>query len=125
MRSSIIPTLTEIEEEIISLLIDVGLKKDEARLLMVFFRGLEQTSRDLERICELRQPEVSNAIMSLTKRNWIFISCLNTGHVGRPENIYALKKTPDAILDEIKDGISAGHEQQVMMIRKIIEIIRG
>lgn len=125
MGSSTIPYLTDTEGEIIRLLIEVGIKTNEARLLVVFFRGLELTSRDLERITDLRQPEVSVGITGLTKRRWVLVSSLITTNKGRPVKIFTLTKPIDGILDEIKDGISGGHDQQVAMIRRIREIIRS
>ena len=124
MGSSAIPTLTEIEEEVIQLLVDVGLKNNEARVLMVFFRGLQPTSRDLERITDLRQPEVSIAITSLSKRKWVCVSSQINANKGRPVKIFALSKAIDDILDEIRDGISGGHDEQIHMLMQIREIIR-
>lgn len=123
MASSEIHILTDTEEEVIRLLIEVGLKTNEARLLVVFFRGLEPTSRELERIADLRQPEVSVGITGLSKRRWVNLSSLITANKGRPVKVFKLTKTVDEILNEIKDGIAVGHDQQIEMLRKIREII--
>lgn len=125
MVSAAIPYLTDSEGEVIRLLVEVGLKNHEARLLVVFFRGLQPTSRELERIADLRQPEVSIAVSSLSKRGWVYVSDLNTANKGRPIKIFALTKSIDNILDDIKEGISAGHGQQVLMLQRIRDIIRN
>lgn len=125
MGTSSIPILTDTEEEVIRLLIEVGLKTNEARLLVVFFRGLQPTSRDLERITDLRQPEVSVGVTSLTKRKWVFVSDLISANKGRPVKIFSLSKTIDDILDEIREGLSSGHDQQVALLQRIREIIRN
>lgn len=78
MDPFITPYLTDTEEEVIRLLVEIGLKTNEARILVVFFRGFKPTSRDLERITDLRQPEVSIAITLLSKRNWVCVSSLIT-----------------------------------------------
>ncbi len=83
MGSSAIPYLTDAEEEVIRLLVEVGLKTNEARVLVVFFRGLKPTSRELERITDLRQPEVSVGITLLSKRRWVCVSSLITANKGR------------------------------------------
>lgn len=124
MGSSAIPSLTATEEEVICLLVEVGLKINEARLLVVFFRGLEPTSRELERITDLRQPEVSIGITGLSKRKWVCVSSLITANKGRPVKIFRLMRTIDDILDEIREGISAGHDQQVIILGRIREIIK-
>lgn len=121
---STIPSLTETEEEAIRLLIEVGLKTNEARLLIVFFRGAEPTSRELERIADLRQPEVSIAITGLMKHKWVCVSSLITANKGRPVKIFKLTGTIDDILDDIKCGISAGHDQDVVLLSRIREIIQ-
>jgi len=125
MGSSSIPLLTDAEEEVIRLLTEVGLKTNEARLLVVFFRGQQPTSRDLERITDLRQPEVSVGVTNLEKRKWVFVSDLISANKGRPVKIYALSKTIDDILDEIREGLSSGHDQQVALLQQIREIIRN
>jgi predicted transcriptional regulator len=124
MGSFFIQELTETENEVIRLLVEVGLKMNEARILVVFFRGPDLTSRELERIADLRQPEVSVAITSLTKKKWIIVSSLITENKGRPVKVFALSEPVDAILDELRDGICEGHDQQMLMLSRIREIIR-
>jgi predicted transcriptional regulator len=123
MGSSTIQELTDTEGEIIRLLVEVGLKTNEARVLVVFFRGKEMTSRDIERIADLRQPEVSVAITCLSKRRWVYVSNLITENKGRPVKLFDLKESVDEILDELRDGICAGHEQQMVLLGKIREIL--
>jgi predicted transcriptional regulator len=125
MGSSAIPELTECEEEVISLLVEIGLKTNEARILVVFFRGSEQTSRELERIADLRQPEVSVAITGLSKRNWVCVSSLITENKGRPVKLFRLGRTIDDILDELRDSICAGHDKQMALLGRVREIIRN
>lgn len=123
MGSSIIPELTETEEEVIHLLVEVGLKLNEARILVVFFRGTDLTSRELERIADLRQPEVSVAITQLSKRKWVMVGSLITENKGRPVKVFTLAEPIDEILNELRDGICAGHDQQIVMLTRIREII--
>ena len=125
MGSSAIPELTECEEEVIRLLVEIGLKTNEARILVVFFRGSELTSRELERIADLRQPEVSVAITGLSKRKWVFVSNLITENKGRPVKLFKLAEPIDEILDELRENISEGHDQQMVMLGRIREIIRN
>ena len=123
MGSSAIAYLNDTEEEVIRLLVEIGMKAHEARLLAVFFRGIEPTSRDLERITNLRQPEVSIAITSLSKRKWVCVSSLINANKGRPVKIFKLAGAIDDILDEMKGGIVSGHNQQILLLTKIREIL--
>ncbi len=125
MGSSGIQELTECEEEVIHLLVEIGLKTNEARILVVFFRGSEQTSRELERIADLRQPEVSVAITGLSKRNWVCVSSLITENKGRPVKLFTLAEPIDDILDHLRENICEGHDQQMVMLGRIREIVRN
>jgi predicted transcriptional regulator len=122
---SAIPELNECEEEVIRLLVEIGLKTNEARILVVFFRGSELTSRDLERIADLRQPEVSVAITGLSKKNWVCVSSLITENKGRPVKLFKLAEEIDDILDELRESICEGHDQQMVMLGRIREIVRN
>ena len=124
MGSSTYQILTDSEEEIIHLLEDIGIKTIEARLLTAFFRGHEMTSRDLERITDLRQPEVSIGVTGLSKRKWVTVSSLISAQKGRPVKVFNLTRAIDQILDEIRDTIATGHDQQVAILRRIREIIK-
>lgn len=124
MGAITVQSLTDAEEEVIRLLVDVGMKSIEARILTLFFRGHEMTSREIERITDLRQPEVSVGITGLSKRKWVRNSSQISASKGRPVKIFNLAKSVDDILDEIREGISAGHDQQVIMVRRIREIVR-
>ena len=66
--------LSDTDIEIIDILSDVGLKSGEARVLVVLFKGYDLTSREVERISDLRQPEVSIAINQLIKRSWVYVT---------------------------------------------------
>ena len=92
---------------------------------MVFFRGSELTSRDLERIADLRQPEVSVAITGLSKKNWVCVSSLITENKGRPVKLFKLAEEIDDILDELRESICEGHDQQMVMLGRIREIVRN
>jgi predicted transcriptional regulator len=112
--------LSDVDIQITEILIDVGLKSGEARVLVVLFKGYDLTSRELERISDLRQPEVSIAINQLIKRNWVFVTSHNSEKKGRPVKIYSLQHTVDEILDEIKGEIEGDYRKK----REIIERVR-
>lgn len=112
--------LSDVDMQITDILIDIGMKSGEARILVVLFKGYDLTSRELERISDLRQPEVSIAINQLIKRNWVFVTSHNTEKKGRPVKIYSLQHTIDEILDEIKGEIEGDYRKR----REIIERVR-
>ena len=74
-------------------LISAGLKRVEAKILLYLFEHNETVSRSIEREMQLRQPEVSNAMVSLSKRGWISKKQkAKTGYKGRPETIFTIVK---------------------------------
>lgn len=109
---------TEKEEEISAILWHVGLKRNTARVLVVMFRETDLTSRVIEKIVDLRQPEVSVALRDLTKRRWIIFRERSYERKGRPEKIYRLALSANTILDLLKKEISCTY------IRKLEEIER-
>ena len=58
MRQEKIQYFTEKEEEFVNLLIEIGMKKIVAKVLVFFAGTPEATSRDIERGADMRQPEV-------------------------------------------------------------------
>ena len=117
--------LTSKEEEIIQILGEIGLKKNEARVLVIFMRGGELTSREIERYTDLRQPEVSIAITALTKRNWICTSNLITENKGRPVKLFTLAQPVDKIMFEIKSDILGDFSKQIAYVDKVNSLVQG
>lgn len=125
MEPTAIGDLTKKEEEVIQILGEIGLKKNEARVLAIFMRGGELTSREIERYSDLRQPEVSIAITALTKRNWICTSNLITENKGRPVKLFTLAQPIDKILFEIKSEILGDFSKQIAYVDKVSNLVQG
>ena len=71
MRSENITFFTDEEEELINLLIKIGIKKNSARIL-VFFKNIPNaTSHDIEHGTDMRQSEVSVTMRYLMDKGWI------------------------------------------------------
>ena len=59
---------SDVEVEIAEIFGDIGVKRLAARVLVLILRDIELTSREIERTCDLRQPEVSIALSDLIGR---------------------------------------------------------
>jgi len=116
--------LSDIDIQIIDILTDVGLKSGEARVLVVLFKGYDLTSREVERISDLRQPEVSIAINQLIKRDWVYVTSHNTEKKGRPVKIYSLQHTVDEILDELKGDIEGDYRKKKEIIERVRVLVK-
>ena len=113
------------EEEIFQILGKIGLKPNEARVLVLFLRGRELTSREVERYTGLRQPEVSVALTSLAKRDWVCTSSSITQSKGRPIKIFRLAQPASEIIYQIKAGIQGEFSKQIAYVDRVNDLLGG
>ena len=111
------------EEEIADLLWDIGLMRNSARVLTLMIKDVDLTSREIERVVELRQPEVSSAITDLMKKRWIHIVHQITENKGRPMKVYHIAKTLNEILDELMDTLIGSYEQKFQDIERVRNLL--
>lgn len=123
MKLEKVLTFTEKEEELATLLTDVGLKRNVAKVLVYLANTNEATSRDIERGTDLRQPEVSIAMRTLNEKEWIENRESKAESKGRPVKIYCLSKPAKDIIDTIESDKKEEIETQLKLIQKIREIL--
>ncbi len=116
---------SEMNEEMTGIMRIMGLKSNEARVLVFLMRGAEVTSREIERDTDLRQPEVSIAITSLMKKGWVKISNLLTENKGRPVKVYCLVAPADEIIDQIEESIEGDYNQQIELLERVRALIHS
>jgi predicted transcriptional regulator len=107
------------DEEIADLFWSIGLKRNSALVLTLMIKDVDFTSRDIERMIDLRQPEVSIAITDLMKRGWVHIVLQITQNKGRPIKVYHVSRSLDEILDELKESIIETYEQKCEEIEQV------
>lgn len=112
------------EEEIAELFWDIGLRKNTARVLVLALWDVDLTARDMERVCDLRQPEVSIALTDLVKRRWINVISQITENKGRPVKIYHLARSLEQILDDLRGLIEGDYEKKSGEIEKVRGMIK-
>lgn len=112
------------DEEVAEIFTDIGVKRLAARVLVMMLRDVELTSREIERVCDLRQPEVSIALSDLIGRKWVRKVGQSGEGKGRPILLYRLCKTLDDILDELKREIAGDYEKKLSEIEQIRELLR-
>ncbi|MDD1728183.1 MAG: hypothetical protein LUQ50_03825 [Methanospirillum sp.] len=112
------------DEEIADLFWDIGLKRNTARVLVLMIKDMDLTSREIERVVDLRQPEVSIALTDLMKKKWVRIVRQITENKGRPVKIYHLVTSLDDILDELKTSIVGEYEKKFAEIERVREMLR-
>ncbi len=102
MRTEKVLYFTEKEEEFANLLIEIGTKRNVAKVLVFLAHTPEATSRAIERGTDLRQPEVSIAMRYLTDQDWISSRESRAESKGRPVKIYELARPIQEIMDSIE-----------------------
>lgn len=107
------------DEEIVDLFWSIGLKRNSALVLTLMIKDEDFTSREIERIIDLRQPEVSIALSDLIKRDWVHIVLQITQNKGRPIKVYHIAKSLDEILDELKESLIGTYKQKFDQIEKV------
>jgi predicted transcriptional regulator len=110
---------TEKEEEFANLLIEIGMKKNIAKVLVFLASTPEATSRAIERGIDLRQPEVSIAMKYLMDQGWIRSRVNPSERKGRPMKIYELAKLTTVIMDNIEKEKKKKANDQFALFRKL------
>ena len=113
MKSLSVNVLDTADEEFADTLIQLGLKRNVAKVLTYLKNVKEVTSRDLEMGSDLRQPEVSIAMRELEELDWITEREEKKPGKGRPYKIYQLKTSIDSIIDYLENETKK--ETQVKM----------
>jgi len=111
----------EKEEEFANLLIEIGMKKSTAKVLVFLANITEASSRVMERGLDLRQPEVSVATRYLMEQNWITSRESKEESKGRPIKIYKLAKSIYEIIANIENKNKIEASKKLAVIQKLRE----
>jgi predicted transcriptional regulator len=119
MRQESVQYFTEKEEELANLLIEIGTKKNVAKVLVFLANTPEATSRAIERGTDLRQPEVSLAMKYLLDQGWIRSQDTPSEKKGRPTKVYELAKPITEIMDFIEKEKKKEADNRLVLIKKL------
>lgn len=111
------------EEEVIRLLMDSGMKRPAATVLVYLANIPEADSREIERSTDLRQPEVSIAVKYLEERGWITGRMAPSDKKGRPVRVYSPAVPFGAVLESIAQEMKDEAERKLALIRKMREMV--
>tara|TARA_B100001750_G_scaffold247400_1_gene273022 strand:+ start:526 stop:942 length:417 start_codon:yes stop_codon:yes gene_type:complete len=76
--------------EMIEMLVNIGVDSNVAKVLVALSDGQFQSSTNLQKICKLRQPEISMAMQQLLSTDMVAYEPLKSGGRGRPIHRYSL-----------------------------------
>ncbi|MGA2919270.1 ArsR family transcriptional regulator [Methanoregula sp.] len=123
MKQENIQYFTEKEEEFTNLLIDIGTKKNIAKVLVFLAGTPEATSRAIDRGTDLRQPEVSLAMKYLMDLGWIKCRENRSEKKGRPTKVYELAKPIHEIMSSIENEKKKETNNQLALLGKLRDYI--
>ncbi|NLD57842.1 MAG: ArsR family transcriptional regulator [Methanomicrobiales archaeon] len=119
MRTQSVTYFTEHEEEFVNLLIEIGMRRTVAKVLVYLANTEEATSRDIERGTDLRQPEVSIAMNYMFGRDWLKNRESKAMSKGRPVKIYSLAKPIAKIMDSIEQEKKEEARHRLEQVKKL------
>ncbi len=124
MKSLSVNVLDKADEEFADTLIDLGLKRNVAKVLTYLKNVREVTSRDLEMGSDLRQPEVSIAMRELEELGWISEREEKKPGKGRPYKIYSLKTNIDSIIEYLENQKKKESQAMMASIKRLKELTK-
>lgn len=122
MKSLSVNVLDKSDEEFADTLIELGLKRNVAKVLTYLKNVKEVTSRDLEMGSDLRQPEVSIAMRELEELGWIGEREEKKPGKGRPYKIYQLKTSIEAIIEYMENQKKKESVAMMASIKRLKEL---
>lgn len=122
MRESQIMVLDEDERKFVKLIEDLGVGSKVAKTLASLANGEELRSKEIQRITELSQPEVSMAINELKEDGFIEERMIEREKRGRPMMAYSLSKPISGIMKEIENKWRMEKQKEKRKIEKAKEL---
>ena len=124
MREGLAEALSDDSHEFSDLLHSLGVQRNVAKLITYLATAGESTSGDIERGSGLRQPEVSIAMRTLRRENWIREwEVKSTEGKGRPSKVYALSTPIDEIIKSIEEERRRESASAMERIQKLRDLV--
>jgi predicted transcriptional regulator len=123
MREGVAKVLDDDDYEFVNLLHSLGIQRNVAKVITYLAIAGESTSRDLERGTEMRQPEVSIAMRTLHRENWVDERDVKSSEgKGRPHKVYTLITPVDEIIRLIEEERQKEIAEAMQSIQKLKEL---
>jgi predicted transcriptional regulator len=119
-----LPSSKSSNDEIVNLLVDMGVSRKTAKTLTYLSSVHECISKTIEEETRLRQPEVSTALKELRGRGWIAKEDIKKEGKGRPIHSYKMVVPFDrAVKTLVKEKKSEINDMQntIKRLRELVE----
>ena len=94
---------TEPINEMVEMLVNIGVEQNVASVLVALRDDGFQSSKNLQKVCKLRQPEISIAMQQLLTNDMVAVEPLKSGGRGRPRHRYSLNGEFTDIIQQFID----------------------
>lgn len=123
MREGSVKVLDNDDLEFASLLNSLGVHQNVAKLITFLATAGESTSREIERGCNIRQPEVSIAMRTLRRENWVSERDVRRGEgKGRPHKSYTLITPIDEIVKRLEEERQKKSDETMESIQRLRDL---
>jgi predicted transcriptional regulator len=122
MREAVVGVLNDDQLEMANILRRLGVQINVAKLITYLATAGESTSREIEMGTGLRQPEVSIAMRTLRRENWVREHDVKTEGKGRPHKVYALTTPLDEIIRLIEEDKRKDSAQAIESVQKLRDL---
>jgi len=95
----------------------------ENRILLCIFGKEGVTAREIERIADLRQPEISNNTNALKKKGWIKATSTRKEGKGRPYDRFYLAKPIEDIRADIQEMVQKKMETEEQDMNALYDML--
>lgn len=111
------------EEEIVNLLVDMGVSRKTAKTLTYLSQVDNCISKTIEEETRLRQPEVSTALKELRGRGWIEKEDIKKEGKGRPIHSYRMVVPFDRAIKSLVKEKKGEIQQMQNTIKRLRELV--
>jgi predicted transcriptional regulator len=122
MKQTTIKVLDDRDLEFIEALKNLNVSRKLASLITYLAGIPEASSRDIEVGTNLRQPEVSIAMRTLRRNNWVEEHDIKTKGKGRPMKVYKLSVPIDSIIQHYEEERKQESAQAMISIQRLREL---
>ncbi|KXS46596.1 MULTISPECIES: transcriptional regulator protein [Methanohalophilus] len=111
--------INESDEEMIEAFRGLGVSRNLATTIAYLKNVDEASSQDIEMNTGLRQPEVSVAMRSMRKNNWIEESSKKLNGKGRPTKIYSLAAPLNKIVRHFEEKVKEENDARITLVKRL------
>ncbi len=118
MKTKAVQVFSRKDEDFAAVLIGLGTKRIVARVLVFLLNRTEGTMREIERVADMSQPEVSQAVRYLMGKGWVKTEEIPPEKKGRPTKKISLVIPLDEIMQMIGEEKKTRVNHQLALLKK-------